>query len=367
MKLRYKIVNGVVGVIAIATVSLMITLSYTSDCPELPATEPGENKIKAVAHYCYGSSDLLAIEWVDKLVPEEHEVLVKIHRAGVNPLDYHLMRGSPYIMRLARGIGKPERTIMGADFSGVVEAVGEKVTRFKPGDEVFGGSRGTYSEYITIHEDKGITLKPANISFDESAAVAVAAATALQALRDQGQLKAGERVLINGASGGVGTFAVQIAKAMGAEVAGVCSTRNVEMVKSIGASHVFDYKKEDYTQSGEKYDLIVDMVGNHSISKNRDALVPGGRYVIVGGGKGNWIAPLEGLISAMVQAPFVDEELKFFVAKFKQQDFEYLADLMEAGKVKPQIDRHYKLDQIAEAITYSESRRARGKIIIDVN
>ena len=359
--------NGFLGVIVIAVVSLMVTLSYTSDCTDIPPTEPGENKIKAVAHYCYGSSDLLAVEWVDKPVPADNEVLVKVHRAGVNPLDYHSMRGAPYLMRLGKGIGKPERSIMGADFSGVVESVGNKVTRFKPGDEVFSGTRGAYSEYLTIAEDRGIALKPSNMSFDQSAAVAVAAITALQALRDQGELKAGEKVLINGASGGVGTFAVQIAKAIGAEVAGVCSSRNIDMVKSLGASKVFDYKKEDYTVSGEKYDLIVDMVSNHSISKNRDALVPGGRYIIVGGAKGNWLGPLTQPLAAMIQDPFVDETLKFFVAEFKQEDFEYLSELMQSGKMTPQIDRHYKLDEIAEAITYSESRRAQGKIVIDIN
>lgn len=367
MKLRYKIINGFLGVIVIAIASLMITLSYTTDCSDTPTTQPGENKIKAVVHHCYGSAEQLAIEWVEKPVPADDEVLVKVQRAGVNPLDYHIMRGSPYIMRLGSGIGKPQRSIMGADFSGIVESVGKDVTKFKPGDQVFGGTRGSYSEYLTIGEDRGIALMPSNMSFDQSASVAVAAITALQALRNHGELQAGERILINGASGGVGTFAVQIAKAMGAEVAGVCSTRNVEMVKSLGADHVFDYKKEDYTESGEKYDLIVDMVGNHSISKNRDALVPGGRLIIVGGAKGNWLAPFIQPVSAMIQDSFVDETLKFFVAEFKQSDFEYLAELMQAGKVKPQIDRHYKLDEIAEAITYSESQRARGKIIIDVN
>lgn len=367
MKLRYKIINGFLGIIIIAMVSLMMTLSYTSNCSNIHSTDPGKNKIKAVAHYCYGSSDLLAIEWIDKPVPADNEVLVKVHRAGVNPIDYHLMRGAPYLMRLGNGIGKPERSIMGSDFSGVVEAVGKNVTRFKSGDEVFGGTRGTFSEYITIAEDRGIALKPANMSFDQSASVAVAAITALQALRDHGQLQAGERVLINGASGGVGTFAVQIAKAMGAEVAGVCSTRNTEMVESLGADRVFDYKKEDYTQSGEKYDLIVDMVSNHSISKNRDALVAGGRYIIVGGAKGNWLGPLTQPIAAMIQDPFVDETLKFFVAEFKQDDFEYLAELMQTGKMTPQIDRHYKLNEISDAITYSESQRARGKIVIDIH
>jgi len=366
MKLRYKIINGFLGIFVLAIISLVITLSYTSDCTDIPTTEPSENKIKAVAHYCYGASELLVVEWIDKPVPADNEVLVKVYRAGVNPLDYHLMRGTPYFMRLGRGIGKPERTIMGADFAGVVEAVGKNVTKFKPGDAVFGGRRGAYSQYLTIGEDSAIVLKPENVSFDESGVVAVAAITALQALRDQGKIKAGEKVLINGASGGVGTFAVQIAKAMGAQVAGVSSARNIAMVKSLGADRVFDYKTEDYTQSGEKYDVIIDMISNHSISKNRDVLAPDGRYVIVGGSKGNWLGPLANPLAAMIMDPFVEQELKFFVANFNQEDFEYLAELMATGKMKPQIDRHYKLDEIADAITYSESRRARGKIVIDV-
>jgi NADPH:quinone reductase-like Zn-dependent oxidoreductase len=323
--------------------------------------------MRVFAHYCYGSSELLRLESADKPTPGDNQVLVKVHRAAVNPLDYHMMRGAPYIMRLGRGIGKPQRSVMGADFSGTVESIGSKVTRFKPGDKVFGGSRGAYGEYILMSDDRAIALKPENISFDQAAAVSIASTTAIQALRDHGLLKKGDKVLINGASGGVGTFAVQIAKAMGAEVYGVSSTRNVERVKAIGADHVYDYKKESYIDSDGQFDLIVDMVGNHSITDNRSVLKPGGRYVIVGGPKGNWFGPLAGPISAMIQNSFVDEELIFFVASLTQKDTEALAELMQQGKVIPVIDKVYDFEQVPEAISYSETGRARGKIIIKIS
>ena len=366
MKLRYKILSGFVGVIVVAITGLAITLSYTTDCADIQQQASTSGGMKAVAQYCYGSSAQLKIEQVEKPTPLENEVLVKIHRAAVNPLDYHMMRGSPYMLRLSRGIGHPERSIMGADFSGTVEAVGSKVTKFKPGDAVFGGTRGSYAEYLTIADHRAIAIKPDNVSFEQASAVSVASATALQALRDHGQLKPGQKVLINGASGGVGTYAVQIAKALGAEVAGVCSTRNVERVKAIGADKVFDYKKENYIESGEKFDLIVDMVSNHSIGDNRKALKPGGRYVIVGGAKGNWLGPLTRPLGAMIQNSFVDEELVFFVANLNQSDTEYLAELMAKDQVKSVIDRVYEFEQIPEAISYSETGRARGKIIIKV-
>ncbi|TQV75639.1 NAD(P)-dependent alcohol dehydrogenase [Aliikangiella marina] len=323
--------------------------------------------MRAIAHYCYGAADQLKLEKVAKPSPSDKQVLVKVHRAAVNPLDYHMMRGAPYFIRLGRGIGHPERNVMGADYAGVVEAVGSNVSRFKPGDRVFGGSRGAYADYIMVAEDSAIALIPENVSFEQASAVGVAASTALQALRDHGQLTRGQSVLINGASGGVGTYAVQIAKSMGAEVAGVCSTRNVERVVAIGADRVFDYKKESYIDSGEKYDLIVDMVSNHSISDNRKVLKPGGRYVMVGGSKGNWLGPLAQPISAMIQNSFVDEELIFFVASLTQADTQVLADMMAQGSVTSVIDRVYELEQVAEAISYSESRRARGKIIIRVS
>ena len=367
MKIRYKVLNGLLGSLVLFIATLMITLSYTADCPTLSTSLPGENKIRTVAQYCYGSSDLLVFEWVEKPQPKDNEVLVKVKHVSVNPSDSHLMRGSPYLIRIGKGIGNPERSVLGSDYSGIVESVGKNVTRFKPGDEVFGGDGGTFSEYISVREDSGITHKPKNISFDESAGVAVAAITALQALIDQGDLKPGEAVLINGASGGVGTFAVQIAKAFGGVVSGVSSTRNVEMVKALGADHVFDYKKESYVKSGRKFDLIVDMIGNHSVSDNRAVLSPGGRYVIVGSSKGNWLKPLIQPISAIIQDSFVDESLRFFVAEFRREDLDLLAMLIGEGKVKVQIDRNYRFDEISKAINYLETRRARGKVIVDID
>lgn len=322
----------------------------------------------AVSYRCYGSSEVLNIEKAEKPRPADNEVLVKIEAAAVNPLDWHYMRGAPYIMRLmGAGIGKPSDQRMGVDFAGTVEAVGASVTEFKPGDEVFGGGKGAFAEYITIGHERSLVSKPANISFEQAAAVPIAAITALQALRDKGQLKPGQKVLINGASGGVGTFAVQIAKAYGAEVTGVCSGRNAEMVRSIGADHVIDYKQEDYTQNAQTYDLIVDMVGNHSLSKNRKVLNPEGTFVIVGGAKGNWLGPLAAPLKAMAYSPFVDQRFITLMALMRKDDLAVLADLLEKGAITPVIDRRYALNEVPAAIDYSESGRARGKIIINVD
>jgi NADPH:quinone reductase-like Zn-dependent oxidoreductase len=276
------------------------------------------------------------------------------------------MRGSPYIMRLGSGLGAPDDTSMGVDFAGTVEAAGSSVTRFKPGDRVFGGRGGAFAEYLTMPEDRAIALMPGNISFEQAAAVPIAAITALQALRDKGQVRPGQQVLINGASGGVGTFAVQIAKAFGAEVTGVCSTRNVELVQSLGADHVIDYKKEDYTDAGKQYDLIIDMVGNHSPLENTRVLTPAGTLVLVGGAKGDWIGPLLAPMKAMVISPFVDQKLEMLLARMNKDDLDVLAELMRSGQVTPVIDRRYPLTEVPAAMTYSEAGRARGKIIIDV-
>lgn len=287
MKLRNKIASGVLIVFAIAITSLALVLSHTSECGPAPSVSDDAELMKAIVYRCYGSADVLELADVEKPAPANDEILVKIRAASVNPLDWHYMRGSPYLMRLSSGLGAPTDTRLGVDFAGSVEAVGKDVTRFKPGDEVFGGRTGAFAEYVTVREDRAVVLKPADVTFEQAAAAGIAGITALQALRDYGDIKPGQQVLINGASGGVGTFAVQIAKALGAEVTGVCSTRNVEMVRSIGADHVFDYKKEDYTQSGNQYDLIVDMVSNHSLSKNRKALGPEANLVMVGGPSGN--------------------------------------------------------------------------------
>jgi NADPH:quinone reductase-like Zn-dependent oxidoreductase len=315
---------------------------------------------------CYGSPDVIDIVQVEKPAPADNEVLVKVAAASVNPLDWHYMRGSPYIMRMDRGIGKPKSTKLGVDFAGTVEAIGKDVTRFKPGDEVFGGRSGAFAEYLTIGEEQSLALKPSNISFQEAAAVPIAGVTAIQALRDSGKLQPGQKVLINGASGGVGTFAVQIAKSMGAEVTGVSSTRNVEMVRALGADHVIDYRLDDYTQGEQRYDLIVDMVGNHGPLANSRVLKPAGILVIVGGPKGNWFAPLMGPIKALLLAPFVEQELGMMLAQMRRDDLEVLGELMQAGDLRPVIDRSYRLSDLADAIRYSEDGRAQGKIIVDI-
>lgn len=367
MKLRYKIAGGFLVVVMLAVTVLGIVISHNSACGPAPELSGDATLMKAVVGRCYGSADVLEFEDIEKPVPADNEVLVKIKAAGVNPLDWHYMRGKPYIMRLmGSGIGAPSDTSVGVDFAGVVETVGKDVTQFKPGDEVFGGRNGAFAEYLTIPEDRAIALKPDNMSFEQVASVPIAAITALQALRDKGQIKPGQKVLINGASGGVGTFAVQIAKSYGAEVTGVCSARNTEMVLSIGADHVIDYRNENYTENGQQYDLIIDMVGNHSLSANRRALTPQGIFVIVGGAKGNWLGPLLRPINAMLYSPFVDQQFVMLLAQIRQQELAVLSELMEAGDLTPVIDRAYPLSDVPAAIEYSEQGHARGKIIINM-
>jgi len=366
MKLRYKIAGGFVVLATLGVSVLAIMLSHNSDCP--PAISPADNadSMQAIVYRCYGSPEVLQLESMEKPAPADNEVLVKIKAAAVNPLDWHFMRGSPYIMRLGTGLGAPKETRLGVDFAGTVEAVGKSVKQFKPGDDVFGGKTGAFADYVTVAGDRALALKPANVSFEQAASVPIAAITALQALRDKGQLKPGQKVLINGASGGVGTFAVQIARAIGAEVTGVCSGRNTEMVRSIGADHVIDYKQENYTENGLHYDLIIDMVSNHSLSDNRRVLTPGGILVMVGGDSGNWLEPLMGPIKAFFYSPFVGQEFSLLLAQMRKDDLQTLADLMETGQVVPVIDRRYPLSEVPAAIRYSEEGHARGKIIINL-
>ena len=366
MKLRYKVTGGILIFLAVAISSLALVLSHTSTCGPAPAVSGETELMKAIVYRCYGSPDVLEFEDVEKPTPADNEVLVKVHAASVNPLDWHYMRGSPYLIRLGSGLGAPKDSRMGVDFAGTVEAVGKNVTRFKPGDEVFGGRSGAFAEYVIVPDDRAMALKPSNATFEQAASMPIAAITALQALRDKGQLKPGQKVLINGASGGVGTFAVQIAKSFGAEVTGVCSTRNVEMVRSIGADHVVDYTKEDYTESGQQYDLIIDNVGNHSLLANRRVLNPDGIFVIIGGPKGNWLAPLMNPIKALMLSPFVGQEFVMLLAKMDKDDLTILGNLMEAGKVTAVIDRRYRLSEVPAAIRYSEEGHARGKIVIDL-
>jgi len=366
MKLRYRITGGILIFLAVAMSALALVLSYTSDCEPGPTVAGETETMKAIVYRCYGSPDILEFADVEKPAPADDEVLVKVHAASVNPLDWHYMRGSPYIMRLGTGIGAPQDTRLGVDFAGTVEAVGKDVTRFMPGDEVFGGRNGAFAEYVIVPEDRALALKPANVTFEQAASTPIAGLTALQALRDKGKLERGQKVLINGASGGVGTFAVQIAKSFGAEVTGVCSTRNIEMVRSLGADHVIDYTQDDYTQHDKRYDLIIDMVGNHSLLANRKVLVSNGILVMVGGAKGNWIAPLMNPIKALLLSPFVDQELVLILARLRQDDLTVLGELMQAGKVTPVIDRRYRLSEVPAAIRYSEEGHARGKIVIDL-
>ncbi|MFT5135438.1 MAG: NADPH:quinone reductase-like Zn-dependent oxidoreductase [Arenicella sp.] len=366
MKRRYKILNGIAIFFVLLFTVIGFILSYTADCEPRTETVEQADSMQAIVASCYGAPEVLELVTVTKPIPVDNEILVKVHAASVNPADWHRMRGSPYIMRLMTGIAAPKSDKVGTDFSGVVEAVGKDVTMFKVGDAVFGGRSGAYAEYLTMPENRAVALKPANITHEQAAAVPMAALTALQAVRDKGLVQAGHKVLINGASGGVGTNAVQIAKALGAEVTGVNSTRNVEMVLSIGADYVIDYKKDDFTTQDIKYDVILDMVGNHSFSKILNALKPDGRLVTVGGEKGDWIAPLIKPIGTIFMQPFVDQQLIGFIASLNQDDLKDLAELMRDGKLNAVIDRQYSLAQTADAMAHSETGRARGKIIVNM-
>ena len=367
MKLRYKILNGFLAILGVAVLVLAIALSRNSECTPPPSVAAGTDTMKAVVARCYGGPEVVEYLDVEKPKPGPNDVLVKIKAAAVNPLDYHFVGGTPYLIRLSAGFGRPGDPRMGVDFAGVVVEAGDEVTKFAVGDGVFGGRDGAFAEYVVVPEDRAIAAKPDNVGFDEAAALPIAALTALQALRDDGRLQAGEKVLINGASGGVGTYTVQIAKAMGAEVHGVCSTRNIEMVRALGADHVFDYKNEDYTESDNQYDLIIDMVGSQSLTANRRVLKPQGRMVLVGGPKGNWIAPLWPPLKALMLSPFIDQEIGMMLATLDGEDLEYLAGLMAKGELTSRIDTHYPLRDTAEALSYVETRRARGKVIITMD
>lgn len=366
MKLRYRILGILAIVLALAFASLAIALSYNSPCSAPAPLPAGSESMKGLLARCYGAPDVLTLEQVAKPTPNDDQLLVKVHAAGLNPVDWHYMRGSPYVIRLASGIGSPKDSRVGSDFAGTVEAVGRNVTHFKPGDEVFGGANGAVAEYVVVRETRGVALKPANVTFEQAGSVAVAALTALQGLRDHGGIEPGQKVLINGASGGVGTFAVQLAKHFGAQVTGVCSTRNVELVRSLGADRVVDYTQEDFAASSERYDIILDNVGNRSLSDLRRVLQPNGALIIVGAAKGDWIAPLMGAIKATVVQPFVDHKVGSFIAQLGQDDMKLLGELMQTGKVTPVIDRRYALSDAAEAMEYLEAGRARGKVVVNV-
>jgi NADPH:quinone reductase-like Zn-dependent oxidoreductase len=321
--------------------------------------------MKAAIYTQYGPPDVVVqITDVEKPVPKDNELLLRVHAAGVNPLDWRLMQGGPYLVRILLGLGKPKIKRPGVDVSGQVEAVGKNVTQFKPGDAVFGLCKGTFAEYACAPES-AFVIKPDNITFEQAAAVPVAALTALQGLRDRGHIQPSQKVLINGAAGGVGTFAVQIAKSFGAQVTAVCSTRNVDMVRAIGADQVIDYAQEDFTNANERYDIIFDNVGNHSLSACRRLLNPKGTVLMVGDQTGRGILSLlTRLIAALVGSRFISQRFLVFIAKLNQQDLTTLCELMASGKVTPVLDRCYKLTDAAEALRYATEQHARGKVVI---
>jgi NADPH:quinone reductase-like Zn-dependent oxidoreductase len=321
--------------------------------------------MKAIANDEYGPPEDLELREIDKPDVGADDVLVRVRATSVNPADWHIMRGLPYLVRVSEGLRRPKRSVPGVDLAGEVEAVGENVTQFQPGEEVFGGRNGAFAEYVRGAE-RNFAPKPGGLTFEQAAAVPIAGCSALQALRDRGDLQPGQRVLINGAAGGVGTFAVQIAKSFGAHVTGVCSTRNLELVRSIGADEVIDYTAADFAGSGRRYDLIVDAVGNRSLRDFRRALTRKGTLVLVGGGGGRWLGPLALPLRAAVMSRFVSQRLRPFLAQIKKPDLVVLKELIEAGEVMPVIDRTYPLSDTPEAIRYLEAGHARGKVVITV-
>ena len=363
-----RILKWTASIIVLALILCGFIAYWTSsnDCKQYAAAPT--NPMKAIVYCDYGLPNL-KLQEIEKPAPADDQLLVKVRAASVNPLDWHFIEGTPYIMRaLGVGLRKPADTRLGVDFAGTVEVVGKNVTQFKPGDEVFGGRTGAFAEYVCVREARAVALKPANITFEQAASVPIAGITALQGLRDQGKVQSGQKVLINGASGGVGTFAVQIAKSYGAEVTGVCSTRNLDMVRSLGADHVIDYTKEDFTKSDQRYDVILDNVANHSLSEFRRVLKPNGIYVLIGGGGANenrWLGPgLTQAFKAMFLSKFVSQQMGMMLAELNQKDLTFLADLMESGKVTPVIDKRYKLSELPQAIEYLEQGHARGKVVI---
>ena len=323
--------------------------------------------MRAIVQDAYGPADVLELRDIDKPEAGDGEVLVRVHAAGVDRGAWHLMTGLPYPIRLA-GVGfrAPKNKVLGSEVAGQVEAVGKEVTRFRPGDDVMGTCNGSFAEYARSRQDR-LAAKPANLGFEQAAAVPISGSTALQALRDQGRVRAGQKVLVVGASGGVGSFAVQIAKAFDTEVTGVCSTPKVELVRSLGADHVLDYTVEDVADGRQRYDLVLDIGGNTSVTRLRRALTPEGTLVIVGGESGGrWLGGLQRQLRALVTSPFVRQRLRVFVAREHYEQLEALTELIEAGKVMPAIDRTYPLSDVAEAIRYLEQGHARGKVVITV-
>jgi NADPH:quinone reductase-like Zn-dependent oxidoreductase len=366
-----RVLKWSAGVILLVLVVWLFIAYWTSTNECFRNAGSVNNPIKAIVHCEYGSPDVLKLEDVEKPVPNDNQLLVRVRAASINPLDLTI-RG-PWLIRPILGMRKPKDTRLGVDYAGVVEAVGKNPAaagQFKPGDEVFGGKNGALAEYVCVLADRAVVLKPANMTFLQAASVPVAAITALQGLRDKGKIQAGQKVLINGASGGVGTFAVQIAKSFGAEVTGVCSTRNVDLVRSIGADHVIDYTKEDFTKGDQRYDLIFDLICNHSFAERRRVLTPTGICVMGGIGGAGWhdgiLGKILGELYAIARSRFIAPKFVTYIASFNQKDMMTLADLMQSGKIKPVIDRTYKLSETADALRYLEQGHARGKVVITV-
>ncbi len=364
-----RILKWTVGLILVVAL-IWFEVAYwtsTNDCNQKTAAP--SNPMKAIVYCDYGVANLKLAD-IEKPVPTDEQILVRVHAASINPYDWHFIEGTPYVMR-AMGVGlrKPKDIRLGTDFAGTVEAVGKNVTQYKPGDDVFGGSAGAFGQYLCRRATGSVARKPAGITFEQAAAINIAGITALQAVRDKGKVQPGQKVLINGASGGVGTFAVQIAKASGADVTAVCSARNTELVQSLGADHMIDYTKEDFTKGAERYDVVIDNVANHSLSECRNVLTPNGIYVMIGGGGANeqgFVGALGKALNAAVYSRFVKQKMGMMMAQPSTSDLSLLAGMVESGKLKTVIDRTYKLAEVPEAVRYVEEGHARGKVVITV-
>jgi NADPH:quinone reductase-like Zn-dependent oxidoreductase len=362
---RIKVLTAVLAVPAMLVLAGMVVVSHTSACSAPDSTRGDGDAMRAVTYYCYGTADVLNLEMLDVPVPRENELLVRVHAASLNPLEWHYLHGEPYVMRLVSGIGKPKATRLGVDFAGTVTAVGAGVTQFAIGDAVFGMHHGTFADYITVPEHARIARKPANVSYEEAAGTGIAASTALIAVRDKGGVGQGTRVLVNGASGGVGTYTVQIAKHYGAHVTGVSSARNHDLVRSLGADHMIDYALEDFTETDVPYDVIIDLVGNHTLRALRRALASDGIAVLVTGPKHDpWLGPVTQTIRKTLYGPLVSQQFVGVLEAVPQRDMEFLADMMAAGELRTVIDGRFELSEIRDGIAYLERGRTRGKNIV---
>jgi NADPH:quinone reductase-like Zn-dependent oxidoreductase len=371
MKRRTKILGGSLVALTAVVLALGVAMSHNGPCPSSALATPGADSMKAVVHRCYGTPEVLRIETVAKPVPGPDDVLIKVHAVSINALDFHIVRGAPYLMRLGEGWGTPNEIGLGADYAGTVEAVGAHVTQFKIGDPVYGASAANraFAEYVVVRGNGWLEKMPVNLTFEQAASVPVAGLTALQAVRDHGKVHAGQKVLINGAAGGVGSFAVQIAKALGADVTAVTSTGNLDLMRSIGADHVIDYTREDFTKGAQRYDVIVDCGGGHSLLDFRRAMIPHGIFVLVGDAHmGNWLQPVGRFLAGpLFLSHVVSQQFVTFVANPSQPDLRSLRDLIQSGKVRTVIEATYPLDKMGEALAHLETGHARGKIVFTVN